>query len=63
MDANVFEGYAAEIISKLSNAASHRSVGEAGDRPSLSIVARRLHVAAAANGMTEHVHDVLISTL
>jgi hypothetical protein len=63
MQPGVFEGTAKEIKAALAGMPDDAVVRLMVGRPSLSIIARKLQSEAAARGMTDARHDVLMSSL
>jgi len=63
MQPGVFEGTAKEIKAALAGMPDDAVVRLMVGRPSLSIIARKLQSEAAARGMTDAQHDVLMSSL
>jgi hypothetical protein len=63
MQPGVFEGTAKEIKAALAGLPDDAVVRLMVGRPSLSIIARKLQSEAAARGMTDAQHDVLMSSL
>ena len=61
--ANVIEGTAREVMAKLADVPPTERVRVIIGRPSLTVIARRLQATAAANGMTEEIHDDLLRSL
>jgi hypothetical protein len=59
----IIEGTAQEIIAKLSHIPADQRVRLMVGRPSLSAIARRLQATAAANGMTQEIHDEFLKSL
>jgi hypothetical protein len=59
----VIEGTAQEVIARLAGLPADERVRVMVGRPSLSLIARRLQATAAANGMTEQIHDELLEFL
>jgi len=59
----VIEGTAREVIEKLARIPADEHVRAIVGRPSLSVIARRLQATAAANGMTDEIHDALLSSV
>ena len=59
----VIEGTAQEVIAMLAHVPAGERVRVMVGRPSLSVIARRLQATAAANGMTDEVHDELLGSL
>jgi hypothetical protein len=62
-EAGVIEGTAQEVMAELARVPANQPVRAFVGHPSLTIVARQLQAMAAANGMTEEVHDELIRSL
>jgi hypothetical protein len=59
----VIEGTAREVMAKLADVPAGEHVRAMVGRPSLSVIARRLQATAAANGMTEEIHNDLLRSL
>jgi hypothetical protein len=59
----VIEGTAQEVMARLAHVPPGERVRLMVGRPSLSVIARRLQVAAATNGMTAEIHDDLLSSI
>jgi len=59
----VIEGTAQEVMAQLADVPAGERVRVMVGRPSLSVIARRLQATAAANGMTETVHNDLLRSL
>ena len=59
----VIEGTAREVIAELAHMPAEVRVRAMIGRPSLSAIARRLQATAAANGMTDAIHDELMESL
>ena len=57
----IIEGTARDVIAKLAQVPQGEHVRVMVGRPSLSAIARRLQATAAANGMTDAVHDLMRS--
>ena len=60
--AEVIEGTAQEVIARLARIPAGERVRATIGRPSLSTIARQLQETAAANGMTEDIHDELLAS-
>jgi len=63
MEPQVFEGTAREIRTRLAAIPDDERVRVMVGRPGLSLVARKLQGTAAANGMTDAIHDALLQSL
>ena len=61
-NAEVIEGTAQEVIERLARVRAGERVRVMIGRPSLTGIARRLQQTAAANGMTQDIHDELLAT-
>jgi len=61
--ASVIEGTAREVMAKLADVPADERVRAIIGRPGLTVIARRLQATAAANGMTEEIHDELLRSL
>jgi hypothetical protein len=59
----IIEGTAREVIAELVRVPADQPVRAIVGHPSLSLIARRLQGTAAANDMTEEVHDDLMRSL
>ena len=59
----IIEGTVREVIEKLALVPDDEHVRVLVGRPSLNMVARRLQATAAANGMTEEIHNELLKSL
>jgi hypothetical protein len=59
----VIEGTAQEVMAALARDPADQPVRAFVGHPSLTIIARELQAIAAANGMTEEVHNDLIRSL
>lgn len=59
----IIEGTAQEVMAKLAHVPAGERVRVMVGRPSLTVIARRLQATAAANGMTEAMHDDLLRSL
>lgn len=59
----VIEGTAREVMAKLAQMPAGERVRVMVGRPSLTVIARRLQATAAANGMTDEIHDDLMRSL
>jgi len=59
----VIEGTAREVMAELAHMPAEIRVRAMIGRPSLNVIARRLQATAAANGMTDTVHDELMESL
>jgi hypothetical protein len=59
----MIEGTAEEVIAKLAHIPAGQHVRVLVGHPSLTMIARRLQATAAANGMTEAIHDDLLRSL
>jgi len=59
----VIEGTAQEVMAQLAAVPPGERVRLMVGRPSLSVIAHRLHATAAANGMTAEIHDELLKSL
>jgi hypothetical protein len=57
------EGTAQEVMARLTHVPPGQRVRLMVGRPSLSVIARRLQATAAANGMTDKIHDDLLKSL
>jgi len=56
----IIEGTAQEVMAKLAQVPAGERVRVMVGRPSLTLIARRLQATAAANGMTEAIHNDLL---
>lgn len=63
MKDGVIEGTAREVMAELAHIPADEHVRAMVGRPSLSVIARRLQTSAAANGMTQEIHDHLLRSL
>jgi hypothetical protein len=63
MEPQVFEGTAREIRTRLATMPDDERVRVMVGRPSLAVIARKLQGTAAANGMTDTIHDTLLQSL
>jgi hypothetical protein len=63
MEPQVFEGTAREIRTRLATMPDDERVRIMVGRPSLAVIARKLQGTAAANGMTDAIHDTLLESL
>ena len=63
MQNGVIEGTAREVMAKLAHMPADIRVRAMIGRPSLNVIARRLQATAAANGMTDALHDELMESL
>jgi hypothetical protein len=63
MEPQVFEGTAREIRTRLAAMPDDERVRVMVGRPSLAVIARKLQGTAAANGMTDAIHDTLLQSL
>jgi hypothetical protein len=59
----IIEGTAREVMAKLAHVPADEHVRVLVGRPSLTMAARRLQATAAANGMTEEIHNDLLRSL
>ncbi len=59
----VIEGTAREVIAQLAQLPAEEHVRVVVGRPSLSLIGRRLQAIAAANGVTDAIHDELLGSL
>lgn len=59
----IIEGLAPDVIPKLTQVPPGEHVRVRIGRPSFSAIARGLQATAAANGMTDAIHDELIRSL
>jgi hypothetical protein len=59
----IIEGTAQEVMAKLAHVPAGERVRVMIGRPSLTVIARRLQATAAANGMTEAIHNGLLRSL
>jgi hypothetical protein len=59
----VIQGTAQQVMAALAHVPPGERVSAMVGRPSLTLIARRLQATAAANGMTEDVHDELLESL
>jgi hypothetical protein len=59
-EAGVIEGTAQEVMAELARIPANQPVRAFVGHPSLTIIARQLQAVAAANGMTQDIHDELI---
>jgi len=62
-DAGVIEGTAQEVMAELARVPANQSVRAFVGHSSLANIAHQLQAVAAANGITEEVHDDLIRSL
>ena len=63
MQGSVIEGTVKDIIAQLAQMPPGEHVRAIVGRPSLTPIARRLQAVAAANGMTDAIHDELLATM
>ncbi len=63
MAPQMFEGTAREIRTRLAAIPDDERVRVIVGRPSLTVMARRLQTTAAANGVTDPIHDALMQSL
>jgi hypothetical protein len=61
--AGVIEGTAEEVMAELARVPANQPVRAFVGHPSLTVIARQLQAVAAANGVTEEVHDDLMRSL
>jgi hypothetical protein len=61
--AGVIEGTAEEVMAELAHVPANQPVRAFVGHPSLTVIARQLQAIAAANGVTEDVHDDLMRSL
>jgi hypothetical protein len=59
----IIEGTVQEVMAKLAHVPAGERVRVMVGRPSLTVIARRLQTTAAANGMTEAIHNDLLRSL
>lgn len=59
----IIEGPARDVLAKLAQIPPGEYVRVMVGRPGLSAIARRLQASAAANGMTDAIHDELMGSL
>lgn len=63
MEPLYIEGTPKEVIARLAGMPDDERVRVLVGRPSLTIIARQLQAEAAANGMTDEIHDELMRSL
>jgi hypothetical protein len=63
MEPQVFECTAREIRTRLATMPDDERVRVMVGRPSLAVIVRKLQGTAAANGMTDAIHDTLLQCL
>ena len=63
IEGDVIEGTAREVMAKLAHVRADEHVRVLIGRPSLTTITRRTQATAAANGMTDEIHDELLRSI